>query len=240
MSKNKVCVILPCYRVKHKIYQAYKQLMKLSIDKLIFVDDCCPDNSVKYLQSKIKKTKKIQFVFLSKNNGVGGATLKGFNIAKNQGFDILLKFDSDNQHKVKDLSKIIQFLKNDDVLFCKGYRNLNLNKSFRRKMPLIRIIGTNALTFISRLITLNFSLKDVTNGLFGMKSELFKKLNTKYIKKNYFFEQDLIFQISQKKIKIHQINSETLYQNETSSLRILKIIIPFIVYHIQNLFRKYS
>ena len=107
-------------------------------------------------------------------------------------------------------------------------------------MSLIRIIGTNALTFISRLITLNFSLKDVTNGLFGMKSELFKKLNTKYIKKNYFFEQDLIFQISQKKIKIHQINSETLYQNETSSLRILKIIIPFIVYHIQNLFRKYS
>ena len=240
MSKNKVCVILPCYRVKHKIYQAYKQLMKLSIDKLIFVDDYCPENSVKYLQSKIKKTKKIQFVFLSKNNGVGGATLKGFNIAKNQGYDILLKFDSDNQHKVKDLSKIIQFLKKDDVLFCKGYRDLNLNKSFRRKMPLIRIIGTNALTFISRLITLNFSLKDVTNGLLGMKSELFKKLNTKYIKKNYFFEQDLIFQISQKKIKIHQINSETLYQNETSSLRILKIIIPFIIYHIQNLLRKYS
>lgn len=106
-------------------------------------------------------------------------------------------------------------------------------------MPLIRILGTNALTFVSKLITLNFSLKDVTNGLFGMKSELFKKLNTKYIKKNYFFEQDLIFQICQKKIKIHQVKSEVLYQNETSSLKIVKIIIPFTIYHLQNLLRKY-
>ena len=240
MSKNKVCVILPCYRVKHKIYQTYKQLMKLRIDKLIFVDDCCPENSVKYLDSKIKKTKKIQFVFLNKNNGVGGATLKGFKIAKKQGFNILLKFDSDNQHKVKDLSKIIKVLKNDDILFCKGYRNLNLSNFWKKKMPLIRIIGTNALTFISRLITLNFLLKDVTYGLFGMKSELFKKLNKKYIKKNYFFEQDLIFQICLRKIKIHQINSRVLYENETSSLKILKIIIPFTIYHLQNLYRKYS
>ena len=68
-------------------------------------------------------------------------------------------------------------------------------------MPLIRIIGTNALTYISRLITLNFLLKDVTFGLFGMKSKLFNKLNKKYIKKNYFFEQDLIFRYVKEKSK---------------------------------------
>ena len=72
-----------------------------------------------------------------------------------------------------------------------------------------------------------------------MKSKVFKKLNTKLIKKNYFFEQDLIFQIGQRKIKIHQINSEVSYENETSSLKILKIIIPFTMYNLQNLFRKY-
>ena len=53
MSKNKVCVILPCYKVKHKIYQVYKKLIRIKIDKLIFVDDCCPENSVKYLQNII-------------------------------------------------------------------------------------------------------------------------------------------------------------------------------------------
>ena len=66
MSKKKVCVILPCYRVKHKIYQVYKKLSKINVDKLIFVDDFCPENSVHYLKSKIKKTKKIEFLFLKK------------------------------------------------------------------------------------------------------------------------------------------------------------------------------
>ena len=126
------------------------------------------------------------------------------------------------------------------MLFCKGYRDLRLINALKRKMPLIRILGTNALTLVSRFITLNFSLKDVTNGLFGLKSELFEKLNKKYIKKNYFFEQDLIFQICLKKVKIYQINSEVLYENETSSLKILKIISPFTFYHIHNLLRKYS
>ena len=187
MSKNKVCVILPCFKVKHKIFKVYKKLIKLNIDKIIFIDDYCPDQSVKFLQSKIKKTKKIQFIFLKKNNGVGGATLKGFNIAINQGYNILLKFDSDNQHRVKDLMKIISKLKRNDVLFCKGYRNLNITNYFNGQMPLIRILGTNALTLISRLITLNFFLNDVTNGLFGIKAKLYKKINTKIIKKKLLF-----------------------------------------------------
>ena len=41
-------------------------------------------------------------------------------------------------------------------------------------MPLIRILGANCLTYISRLTTRNFNLKDVTNGLFGLKSSVLK------------------------------------------------------------------
>ena len=238
MSKNKTCVILPCYKVKHKIYQVYKKLIKLKIDKLIFVDDCCPENSVRYLKSKVKKQKKIQFIYLNENNGVGGATLKGFSIAKNQGFDILLKFDADNQHRTIDLKKIIKTLKKDKVLFCKGFRKLNLSSSRKRKMPLIRIFGTNALTIISRLTTQNYYLKDVTNGLFGLKSNIFSKLNLKKIKKNYFFEQDLIFRICRKNIRIYQINSEVIYADENSNLNTLGSVVPFLIYHIKNFFYK--
>ena len=46
--------------------------------------------------------------------------------------------------------------------------------------------------------------------------------------------KDLIFNISKKKIKIHQVNSEVIYDNETSSLNVFKSIIPFLFYHFQN------
>ena len=105
-------------------------------------------------------------------------------------------------------------------------------------MPLIRILGASALTYISRLTTKNFNLKDVTNGLFGMKSEILKLIKLRKIKKNYFFEQDLIFRICRKNIKIFQVNSEVIYANEKSSLNTLGSIFPFLIYHFQNFFYK--
>ena len=238
MKKKKVCVVLPCYHVKHKIYDVYKKLIKQKIDCIIFVDDFCPQKSVSYLKSKIKLTKKIQFIFLKKNYGVGGATIEGFKSAYRQGYDIIIKFDADDQHKTIDLMKIKRRLENEKIYFCKGFRKLSLKDSFKRKMPFSRIVGARALTFLSKINTNNYELKDVTNGLFGIKSSTFKKLNLRELKKDYFFEQDLIFRLSLKKIKIHQINSEVIYSNETSSLSILHSILPFLICHIQNFFIK--
>ena len=238
--KKKVCVILPCYRVKHKIYDVYAKLIKEKIDCIIFVDDYCPQKSVSYLKSKIRLTKKIQFIFLKKNFGVGGATIKGFQAAYKQGFDILIKFDADDQHKVIDLMKIVKKLKRKNVSFCKGYRNLSFKSSFKRNMPLIRIIGAKALTFLSRINTNNYKLRDVTNGLFGMSSDTLMRINFKKLKKDYLFEQDLIYRLSLNKIKINQINSEVLYDDENSSLNTLSSILPFLFYHIKNyLLKKY-
>lgn len=176
---------------------------------------------------------------MKKNSGVGGATLAGFQLGKKMGYDVLIKFDADNQHKVKDLVKLINILKKKNVEFCKGYRDLTLKKSIKRNMPMLRIFGANMLTYISRFITKNYELNDVTNGLFGMSSKILKKIDLKKIKKNYFFEQDLIFYLSQSRVKINQFNSEVIYEDENSSLNVLGSIIPFSFYHIQNFFKRW-
>ena len=232
-----VCVVLPCFKVKNKIYLVYKKLIKLKIDKLIFVDDQCPQMSVKYLSDKInhKNKKKIQFLYLKKNLGVGGATLVGFKLALKQGYDIVIKFDSDNQHFTYDLKKIIKKLMMKNVLFCKGYRCLDIKRTIKSRMPLLRIFGAIVLTYITRVITQNYKLRDVTNGLLGLKTKTLKNIKINKIKKNYFFEQDLIFHLCLKKIKIEQIETKVLYANEKSNLNIHKILIPFIIYHLQNI-----
>tara|TARA_A100001011_G_scaffold392506_1_gene480247 strand:- start:6 stop:725 length:720 start_codon:yes stop_codon:yes gene_type:complete len=237
--KKKICVVLPCYKVKNNILKVYQKLKKKKIDLLIFVDDNCPLKSVSFLKSKIKNDDKVIFIFLKKNLGVGGATLKGINLANKMKFDIIVKFDADNQHRVNDLMRVIKKLLKDNIYFCKGYRNLSLNASLKRKMPIIRIIGANVLTYMSNFTTRNFNVRDVTNGLFGLNSKILKIINIRGLKRNYLFEQDLIFKVAQKKIKIHQINSEVIYNNEISSLNALKSIVPFAQYHIKNFFFKF-
>ena len=172
MYKKKVCVILPCYRVKHKIYTVYKKLIKTKIDCLIFVDDKCPQNSVKYLKSKTKINKKVQFIFLKKNLGVGGATLKGFKSAHNQGFDLLIKFDADNQHRITDIQYFEKYLKKN--ISCDVVIGSRLLKT--KKITSTRTFGIYFFNFFFFLIT-GKKISDCSSGIKCFRAKILKGLN---------------------------------------------------------------
>ena len=195
MRKNKVCVIIPCYKVKKKIISVLKKIDFKIVDKVVLVDDCCPENSGKFVKKNFK-SKKISYIFLKKNSGVGGATIAGFKLAKKIKYDIVIKLDGDGQHNPNILKKIIKVLSSEKYDFCKGYRSLNI--FIKDKMPLLRKIGNISLTLISKVITGYFNLQDVTNGIVALKISKLNSINIDLIKKNFFFEQDLIFHLSLK------------------------------------------
>ena len=105
-------------------------------------------------------------------------------------------------------------------------------------MPNIRFVGNNILTLLTRLISGNWQIKDALNGYFSVKAEFLKKINLNKIKKNYFFEQDMIFNIVINKGKIKQIKTKIIYDDEKSNLKPLKTILPFLYYHFENLLIK--
>ena len=232
MKKN-ICVIIPCYKVKSKIYNVVKKINFKIVDHVIVVDDYCPEESGYFLKKTLIYKNKISYIFLKKNLGVGGATMTGFNAAIKKNFKYVVKLDGDGQHDPKNLKVIAKNLELDKFNCCKGYRELNL---FNLKgMPLVRFLGNICLTLISRIISGNFQLKDVTNGLIGIETEILKKINLKKIKKNFFFEQDLLFQLVMKKAKISQVKIKIIYENEKSNLKPVKTILPFIIFHLENL-----
>ena len=105
-------------------------------------------------------------------------------------------------------------------------------------MPIVRKIGNISLTFISRIITGNYNLMDVTNGMVGLRISKFDLINFKLIKKDFFFEQDLIFHLSLKKFRFYQLKTPTIYEDEKSNLRPFKSILPFAILHLKNLIYK--
>lgn len=234
--KLKVCVVIPSYKVKNKIIPVIKKIDSHLIDKIILVDDYCPENSGNYVRQNMKN-KKIHFIFLKKNVGVGGATLAGFTYALKNNFDIIIKVDGDGQHNtiiLKDFIKNLNF-KYDMV---KGYRDLRVKKLFNKKMPIIRILGTKALTFLVGITTWDFKVKDACHGLIGFNSRFLRKINLKKIKKNYFFEQDILFYTLLKKGRVKYLRNEIFYKDEISNLAPIKTIVPFLCYHFLNFFIK--
>ena len=102
-------------------------------------------------------------------------------------------------------------------------------------MPIIRKIGNISLTFISRIVTGYYNLMDVTNGMIGLRVSKFSSINFALIKKDFFFEQDLIFHLSVKKFKFYHIKTPTIYEDEKSNLRPFRSIFPFAIFHLKNL-----
>ena len=90
-SGKKVIVVIPCYMVSNKILQVINEIPKY-IDKIVCIDDRCPQNSGKKILNKFSKTKKKVVVVFNKSNlGVGGATMKGYIYAKKKMLISLLK-----------------------------------------------------------------------------------------------------------------------------------------------------
>ena len=56
-------------------------------------------------------------------------------------------------------------------------------------MPLIRLIGANALTIITRINSGKFDLEDPCHGLIGFSNRILKKINLDEIKKTIFLSK---------------------------------------------------
>ena len=107
--KKKICVIIPCYKVKNEILSVLRKIDFNLINKVILVDDCCPEKTGIFV--KKLKIKNVKVIILKKNLGVGGATLKGFSQGIKEKFDIFFKIDGDGQHDPKYISKFLKKLK---------------------------------------------------------------------------------------------------------------------------------
>ena len=227
--KNNVCVVIPCYKVKKKIINVLKRINYRYVDKVIVVDDFCPENSGKIAEKF--SNKKVEVIYCESNLGVGGATMYGFKKAIKENFKIIFKIDGDGQHDPVDIKKFLTKFNNKNINFCKGTRFDSKNN--KKKIPGFRLFGNIILTKISRITCKNENLTDVVNGFLAIRLNLLKKLNLGKISKDFFFEEDLLFHISFYEKKICEIPIKTFYFGK-SSLNPFKTILPFLIKHLKN------
>ena len=229
LIKDKVCVVIPCYKVKENILDVLKKINFNYVDKVIVVDDFCPEKSGKTAEKF--NNKKVEIIYSKYNRGVGGATIFGIKKALKEKFRIVVKLDGDGQHNPADIKKFLLKFKNKNINFCKGTRFSD--KKDIRNIPKLRLFGNIILTKISRITCRNKDLTDVVNGFLAIRSNLLKKLPVDKISKNYFFEEDLLFHISFFEKNIVEIPINTIYLGK-SSLSPVKTIIPFFFNHLKN------
>lgn len=232
----KTALVIPCFMAKKMLSNVLKGIPEF-INFIILVDDNCPEKTVSYTLKKISH-KRIYAIYNKQNIGVGGSVLIGYKKAIELGSDLVIKIDSDGQMDLSKLTKIFQIFKDDQSLaYLKGNRFYSIKSII--KMPFIRLFGNLILTIMNKFSSGYWKINDPTNGYTAININYLKRLKLNKIKKNFFFESDMLFHLNCLGAKVNDIDIEAKYNiNNSSTLVIYRVIPYFIKNHIINFIKR--
>jgi len=112
---------MPTYNNDGTLRDVVERVLRFCTD-VIVVNDGCTDTSDEILASF---EDKITVVDYGKNRGKGYALKKGFEKAKELGYDLVITIDSDGQHYPEDIPLFINALEQHPNALIVGSRNFN-------------------------------------------------------------------------------------------------------------------
>jgi dolichol-phosphate mannosyltransferase len=233
-ARPNVIVVIPCYKVSLQIMEVINNIGE-ECDKIIVVDDACPEKSGALVERECTD-ERVTVIYNESNLGVGGAVLAGYRLALDFNADIVVKIDGDGQMEPSLIPKFIEPISRRDADYTKGNRFYHIPDL--SNMPLIRLFGNAVLSFITKLSSGYWNIFDPTNGYTAIQASLIPHLSPEKVSNDYFFESDMLFRLNLLQAKVVDIPMSAKYSNESSNLKVRKIIPIFLYKNIKNLIKR--
>lgn len=222
-----IAVVLPCYRETAHILDVIRDIGS-TVSTIYVVDDACPDQTGTFVENNCKD-KRVRVLIQKQNLGVGGAMVAGYRQALKDNHDIIIKMDGDGQMDAALIPDIVEPIVSGRADYVKGNRFHKLDAV--SQMPKSRIFGNIGLSLMSKLSSGYWSVFDPTNGYTALHRTAANQLPLERLSKGYFFESDMLFQLSLIRAVIEDVPMDAIYGSEKSGIRIHKIIPEFIAKH---------
>lgn len=229
-----IAVVIPCYRVKKHILNVLSAIGS-EVHKIYVVDDKCPEESGRFVLVNCSDN-RLKVLHHDVNQGVGGAVMTGYQAAVNDGADIIVKIDGDDQMDPKLLMDFIAPILAGEADYTKGNRFYDLEEI--NAMPKIRIFGNAILSLMCKFSSGYWDLFDPTNGYTAIHADVARSLPLKKISKRYFFETDILFRLNTLRAVVIDIPMCAKYADEVSGLKISKIVGEFFIKHLRNFIKR--
>jgi dolichol-phosphate mannosyltransferase len=234
ITNTDVAVVIPSYKVRLHILDVIARIGP-EVARIYVVDDCCPDGSGNFVHDNCHDP-RVTVIFNQQNQGVGGAVMAGYAAAIADGMDVIVKIDGDGQMDPALIPNFVRPILAGRADYTKGNRFFDLEEV--RSMPAIRLFGNAVLSFMTKLSSGYWELFDPTNGYTAIHSSVARLLPFNKISRRYFFETDILFRLNTVKAVVMDIPMAAKYGDETSNLKISKIIGEFLFKHMRNCLKR--
>ena len=200
----KITIGIPAYNEEKNIASIITKLKNIT-DSIIVCDDGSSD-----MTSEISKNLGAIVISHKKNMGYGAAIRTIFQKSVELDSDILVTFDADGQHRIDDVNKILQPLKNNEADIVIGSRFLD-NES---KVPNYRKIGIKVITQVTNA-SLKKKLTDSQSGFRAYNKQALAQISPSEM--GMGISTEILIKASSKGLRIAEIPITVLYHDDTST-----------------------
>ena len=206
---SKIAIGLPAFNEGKNIASIIVQLKK-KYELIIVCDDGSSD-----FTSVIAKEMGAIVIKHKKNLGYGAAIRSLFLKARELDCDILITFDSDGQHKISDIDRVIQPIKDKQANMVIGSRFLG---NIEGDVPTYRKLGIKAITNLVNSNTRN-KITDSQSGFRGYDKKTLEKIIPS--ESGMGVSTEILIKSNKYEFKIIEVPITILYEKEITSQQTL-------------------
>ena len=200
----KITIGIPAYNEEKNIASIIVKLKKIS-DSIIVCDDGSSD-----LTGKISEDLGVIVITHEKNKGYGAAINSIFKKCNEINTDVLGTFDADGQHRIDDLEKVLEPIRNNVADIVIGSRFLDDESD----VPGYRKIGIKIITQVTNT-SIKQKLTDSQSGFRAYNKEVLSQINPSDI--GMGISTEILIKASTKGLRISEVPIKITYSGDTST-----------------------
>ena len=188
--RMKTLIISPTYNESKNVSTLVETVFSRNPDAhLLIVDDSSPDGTAQIVKKLQSNYPNLFLEIRSIKDGLGKAYLFGFKWALNKNYEIIVQMDADMSHHPKEISPMINLLKENDLVIGSRY----INGVSVINWPLKRLFLSYGANIYSRVVT-GMPIKDATGGFKVWSSKVLNAINFDDVRSSgYSFQIEMNF-----------------------------------------------
>ena len=200
----KITIGIPAYNEEKSIALIITKLKKIT-DSIIVCDDGSSD-----MTAEISKNLGVTVISHKKNMGYGVAINSIFQKSKELNVDLLVTFDADGQHRVEDIEKVVEPIKNNTADLVIGSRFLDKKSD----VPNYRKIGIKVITKVTNA-SIRKKLTDSQSGFRAYNGQVLSQISPSDM--GMGISTEILIKSSSKGLRIMEVPITILYSGNTST-----------------------
>jgi glycosyltransferase involved in cell wall biosynthesis len=187
----KTLIIVPAYNEALNIKKAVENIKEETKYDYLVINDCSKDET-----RKVCEENGFNCISLPINYGLTSAIQLGMKYAYQKGYDIVIQFDGDGQHRAEYLKDLVEEIEKQECDIAIGSRFVK-----QKKTKSMRMLGSNLIT-LAIGITTGRKIKDSTSGMRAYNKKAIEEFVTNT---SLTPEPDTLVYMLKKKFKIKEI-----------------------------------